>query len=74
MARAVLIPIYGEKIIQHEEPLTATRTGDVWTVQGALNCKMSWWDKLWGVMCFGGTAELKLSAKTGQILHVTHYK
>jgi|HubBroStandDraft_4_1064222.scaffolds.fasta_scaffold334937_2 hypothetical protein len=75
IGRAVLIPIYGEKQIQSEEPFVAKRQGDIWTVSGTLNCEvLSWWEKLLGDTCFGGTAEVKLSAKTGEILHVTHYE
>jgi NTF2 fold immunity protein len=74
IGRAVLIPIYGEKQIQSEEPLIAKRQGNVWTVSGTLYCGMSWWEKVLGDTCLGGTAEVKLSVKTGEILQVTHYK
>jgi hypothetical protein len=74
IGRAALIPIYGKKLIQSEEPLVAKRQGDVWTVSGTLYCGMSWWETLLGDMCLGGTAEVKLSAKSGEILHITHYK
>lgn len=74
ISRAALIPIYGAKLVQSEEPFTAQRKGDVWLVRGTLYCGLSWWDKLWGGGCLGGTAEVKLSAKTGKILHITHYK
>jgi hypothetical protein len=67
IARAVLIPIYGAKAIQAEEPLTAERHGDVWVVEGTLPCPK-------GGSCVGGTAELQLSAKDGRILHVIHYQ
>jgi hypothetical protein len=65
IARAVLIAIYGAQAIQAEEPLTAVRHGDVWVVEGTLPCPT-------GSSCIGGTAELRLSAKDGQILHVIH--
>ena len=67
IARAVLIPIYGAKAIEAEEPLKAQRHGDIWVVQGTLPCPK-------GQMCVGGTAELQLSAKDGRILHVIHYQ
>ena len=67
IARAVLIPIYGAKVIQEEEPLTAQRNGDIWVVKGTLLCPK-------GATCPGGAAELKLSAKDGRILRVIHYK
>jgi hypothetical protein len=66
IARAVLIPIYGAKVIQAEE-LTAEQRGDIWVVVGTLQCPK-------GDSCQGGTAELQLSAKDGRILHVTHYQ
>lgn len=75
IGRAVLVPIYGGKQVQSEEPFVAKRQGDIWIVSGTLNCEvLSWWEKLLGDTCFGGTAEVKLSAKTGQIFHVTHYE
>lgn len=67
IARAVLIPIYGEAHIRGEEPLVATREGDVWTVNGTLHCGTA-------KDCDGGTARVKLSAKDGRILFVIHYK
>jgi len=66
IARAVLIPIYGAKVIQHEEPLIAERHGDIWIVHGTLCPK--------GAPCLGGVAEVQLSAPDGRILHVTHSK
>ncbi|HJT43499.1 MAG TPA: NTF2 fold immunity protein [Rhizomicrobium sp.] len=66
IARAVLTPIYGPQVIQAEEPLIAVRQDDVWVVRGTLNCPHE--------KCLGGTAELKLSAKDGRILHVIHGK
>jgi len=81
IARAVLIPIYGAQTIQSEEPLTAKREGDVWTVTGTLQCpqykararpRIAREIRHLYEMCSGGTAELKLSAKDGRILHVIH--
>lgn len=69
IARAVLIPIYGAAKIRAEEPLMATRQGDVWNVHGTLHCGAA---KLSD--CLGGTAEVRLSAKDGRILFVIHYK
>jgi NTF2 fold immunity protein len=64
IGRAVLLPIYGQKAIQSEEPFSAKRQGDIWIVSGTLHCGRP--------ACVGGTAEVKLSAKDGRILHVTH--
>ena len=78
VARPILISVYGKKRIQREEPLIASRKGDVWFVEGTLNCPdlRPWWQNLLGMSfyCLGGTAELKLSAKTGAVLSVTHYQ
>jgi len=69
IARAVLIPIYGDTNIKREEPLVASRQGDVWTVVGTLHCGAAKSSN-----CVGGTAEVRLSAKDGRILFVIHYQ
>lgn len=66
IAEAVLIPVYGEATIKRERPLTATRKGNVWTVAGTLNCGAP--------QCLGGTAVVKISKTSGEILFMTHYK
>jgi hypothetical protein len=65
IGRAVSIPIYGKKLVDSEEPFTATRKGDVWTVFGSLNCSPK-------DSCVGGTAEVTISAKDGRIFSVIH--
>jgi hypothetical protein len=65
IGHAVAIPIYGQKLVQSEEPFTATRKGDSWTVQGTLHCPQS-------STCVGGTVEVTLSAKDGHVLSVIH--
>lgn len=65
IARAVLVPIYGETTIRNEEPLKAERRGENWYVNGTLRC---------APRCLGGTASVVLSAKDGRILFVMHYK
>lgn len=78
VALPILVSVYGKKRIQKEEPLIASRKEDIWFVEGTLNCPdpRPWWRKLLGgtLDCMGGTAELKLSAKTGAVLSVTHYQ
>jgi hypothetical protein len=69
IARAVLIPIYGAEHIKGEEPLMATREGDVWTINGTLHCGAAKSSE-----CVGGTARVRLSAKDGRILFVIHYQ
>lgn len=66
VAEAVLIPVYGEKEIASERPFTAVLNGDVWKVEGTLHCGSS--------HCLGGTAEVKISKSTGQILRMIHYQ
>jgi|SRR4051794_12822956 hypothetical protein len=68
IGRAVLIPIYGKGILS-EQPFTAKRNGDVWTISGTIHCGAP--DPRG---CVGGAAEVKLSAKDGRILHVTHFQ
>jgi NTF2 fold immunity protein len=66
IAEAVLIPVYGEKKIASERPFKAKLSGDVWTVEGTLNCGAP--------QCAGGTAVVKISKASGQILSMAHYK
>jgi hypothetical protein len=61
IARAVLIPIYGQKTIADEEPLRAELKGNVWTVIGTLK-----------VNYIGGTVILQLSKDTAGVIFVTH--
>jgi hypothetical protein len=66
IAEAVLMPIYGEKQINAERPFKATKQGDIWRVAGTLNCGSP--------TCAGGTAVVRISKTTGEILFVGHYK
>ena len=68
VAEAVLIPVYGEKQVLSERPFKATLKGDVWTVNGSLHCGGP------DAECAGGTAEVRISKNSGQILHMIHYK
>jgi hypothetical protein len=63
IAEAILLPIYGEKTISMQRPLTASLKAGVWTVQGTLP---EGWD--------GGTATVRLSKKDGRVLFICHYK
>jgi hypothetical protein len=69
VGEAVLMPVYGEKRIVGERPFKATLQGDVWTVEGTLHC-----DGPPGATCKGGTAVVKISKTSGQILFMMHYK
>jgi NTF2 fold immunity protein of polymorphic toxin system component len=69
VGEAVLMPVYGEKRIVGERPFKATLQGDVWTVEGTLHC-----DGPPDATCLGGTAVVKISKTSGQILFMMHYK
>ena len=66
IAEAVLVPVYGEKLILSERPFHATLEGDVWTVDGTLHCRAP--------QCDGGTARVEIAKSSGQILNMIHYK
>jgi len=67
IAEAVLVPIYGEKVINEEEPLKAELKEGVWIVQGTLHCPE-------GNSCKGGVAVIEISKDDGRILRVSHGK
>jgi hypothetical protein len=67
IGRAVSIPIYGQKVVDSEEPFTATRKNDLWTVFGSFGCPPE-------EVCVGGPVTVTLSAKDGRILSVIHTK
>jgi hypothetical protein len=67
IAEAVLVPIYGEKVINEEKPLKAVLKDGVWTVEGTLKCPE-------GEKCFGGVAIIKISKDDGRVLRVSHGK
>ena len=69
VGEAVLMPVYGEEKIVGERPFKATLQGDVWTVEGTLHCEGPP-----GTTCPGGTAVVKISKTSGQILFMMHYK
>jgi hypothetical protein len=69
VGEAVLMPVYGEKRIVGERPFKAALQGDVWTVEGTLHC-----DGPPGTTCKGGTAVVKISKTSAQILFMMHYK
>jgi hypothetical protein len=60
LAKVILVPVYGEKMVNSEEPFTASLEGNIWTVQGAVRPYPS------------GNAEVKLSKTDGAVLFVTH--
>jgi hypothetical protein len=68
VAEAVLLPVYGEKVIDSERPFTASlgRSG-IWTVSGTLHCAT-------GDTCDGGVAIVTIAKKDGRILSMIHEK
>jgi len=72
IAEAVLIPVYGKKLIESERPFSAKLENGVWNVAGTLQCP----DGKEGViaLCKGGVAEVKLLKKDGRILSMIHGK
>jgi NTF2 fold immunity protein len=69
VGEAVLMPVYGEEKIVGERPFKATLQGDEWTVAGTVHCEGPP-----GTTCPGGTAVVKISKTSGQILFMMHYK
>lgn len=67
IAEAVLLPIYGEKVIDEEKPLKAVLKDGVWIVEGTLPC-------LEGKRCLGGVAIIEISKDDGRVLRVSHGK
>jgi hypothetical protein len=67
IAEAVLVPIYGEKVISEEKPLKAVLKDGVWIVEGTLHCPG-------GHSCKGGVAIIEISKDDDKILRVSHGK
>jgi hypothetical protein len=78
IAEAVLVPVYGEKQIESERPLTARLKDGIWTVTGTLRCR----DRKGGTeggtktlnLCFGGVAEVRISKDDARISFMSHGK
>jgi hypothetical protein len=70
IAEAVLWPVYGRATVVSERPFKATLDRGVWIVAGTVPCE----DPPPGAVCPGGSAEVRISKKTGQILHMTHFQ
>jgi NTF2 fold immunity protein of polymorphic toxin system component len=72
IAEAVLIPVYGKKHIESEEPFHAKLENDVWTVSGTLRCPDGKGSTT--SQCNGGVAVVQLSKVDARILSMIHYK
>jgi hypothetical protein len=67
VAEAVLMPVYGENHIIDQRPFHGRLAEGVWTISGTLHCPTE-------PYCVGGTAVVKISKKTGEILDMIHFK
>ena len=64
MAEVVLVPIYGDEIL-NEKPFKAVLKNDsIWVVEGTLS----------GINKVGGTAYIEINKYDGRILELTHSK
>jgi|688.fasta_scaffold845454_1 hypothetical protein len=75
IAEDKLFVIYGESKIKDERPYSIKLINNkVWVITGSLN--HSFLDELLykGVPKFGGGFEIKINAKDGKIIKLTHYK
>jgi hypothetical protein len=72
IAEAVLVPVYGKKQIESEEPFTAKLKDDVWTVAGTLRCP----DGKGGITtsCDGGVAVVEISKVDAHVISMIHNK
>lgn len=72
IAEAVLVPVYGKKQIDSEQPFKAQLKDDVWTVSGTLRCP----DGKGGItaQCDGGVAVVQISKVDAHVISMAHYK
>lgn len=72
IAEAVLVPVFGKKKIESEQPFTAKLKDGVWTVSGTLHCP----DGKGGITthCAGGVAEVQISKVDAHVLSMVHYE
>lgn len=63
IAEAVLLPIYGKKVIGNEKPFHASLHDSIWTVNGTLRKGHA-----------GGVATIEIAKADARVLRVTHSK
>jgi hypothetical protein len=63
VAEAILIPIYGQEVIESERPFSGHLDGNTWKIEGHLGPDVD-----------GGVAEVWLDKRDGRILRVSHGK
>lgn len=64
IAEAVLLPIYGRALVSRQLPLAVRLEDSVWVVEGRPPRKET----------LGGVALVKISKKSGAIVHMSHGK
>ena len=75
IARHAATNMYGRKIIEYEEPLTASLDDGVWTVGGTLCCPDRNGKRVCEIgRCVGGVVVIKIRQRDGKILSMTHTK
>lgn len=67
IAEAILVPIYGSKIVDEEKPFHAELSGDIWTVRGTFK-------RPWFTLRVGGVAIVQIDKNDGRIILVAHEK
>jgi hypothetical protein len=71
IAEAALVPVYGKKHIESEEPFTAKLKDNVWTVSGTLYCSDGNGGRTTG-NCDGGVAVVQISKADGHVISMIH--
>src|SRR5437660_8623001 len=74
IAEAVLVPVYGQKLIESERPFTSELKADVWTVSGTLHCPDGKGGFKSGYSCRGGAATVQISKTDAHVVSMTHGK
>ena len=70
IVEAAMCPVSGKATVISERPFKATLQRGIWIVRGSVPCE----DPPPGAVCPGGTAEARISKKTGRILYITHFQ
>jgi NTF2 fold immunity protein len=74
IAEAVLVPVYGKKLIESERPYKAALNGETWHVSGTLHCAGGGSQTDMPPVCVGGVAIVDISEQDAHIISMTHYK
>ncbi|MFZ0821715.1 MAG: NTF2 fold immunity protein [Candidatus Acidiferrales bacterium] len=68
IAEAVLIPVYGQTLVEGERPYNAKLTGEVWTVTSTLWCASAQAPGTKNNSCVGPVSEVRLSEVDARII------